>query len=237
VRAVRQLRRHALALGLALVACGDDAGPCDGVAGRCLAVHVSSPTIDTIDQLDLDILYGVRHDVGHTQLEGGRAVPLPVDTSIRFDDAAGALEVGVVAGGKLAGNLLGTGAASATLAPDEHATIAIVLAPPAACVDLSFYCGGDQVAGDPATLYQCDAGAVPQARGRCVHGCVINPGDDDACDGGPDPCVEGGFYCGGNKLDGDPRTLYRCAGGVGTAPMPCADGCEVRPQGTDDACF
>src|SRR5215207_5373708 len=91
---------------VALAACGD-AAPCDDVAGTCLAVHVSSSTVDTIDQLDLDILYGVRHDVAHTQLDGARAVRLPVDTAILLDDDSAALEVGIVAGGKLAGNLLG----------------------------------------------------------------------------------------------------------------------------------
>lgn len=228
------MRRIAL-LGL-LAACSDPA-PCDDVAGRCIAVHISAPDISTIDQLDLDILYGFRHDVAHTQLDGGRAVSLPVDTAILLDSTAASLEVGVVAGGKLAGNLLGTGAASATLAPDEHATLAIVLAPPAACQDASFYCGGDQVAGDPATLYQCDAGAVPQARGRCLNGCTINPAADDTCAAGPDTCVEGGFYCGGNKLVGDPRSRYRCMGGVGTAPQVCANGCEIKPAGFDDACL
>jgi hypothetical protein len=231
------MTRARIAAAALLAAACSDPGPCDDAAGRCLAIHVSSPTITTIDQLDLDILYGVRHDVGHTQLDGGRAVDLPVDTAILLDSTAASLEVGVVAGGKLAGNLLGTGAASATLARDEHASLAIVLAPPAACVDASFYCGGDQVAGDPDTLYQCDAGAVPQARGRCLFGCTINPADDDTCAAGPDPCVEGGFYCGGNKLAGDPRTLYTCAGGVGTAPRVCADGCDIKPAGTDDACL
>lgn len=220
-----------------LAACGGDPAPCDDVAGRCVALHVSSPTIDTIDQLDLDILYGIRHDVAHTQLDGGRAVSLPVDTAILLDSTATSLAVGVVAGGKLAGNLLGTGAASATLAADEHATLAIVLAPPATCQDASFYCGGDQIAGDPDTLYQCDAGAVPQARGRCVNGCTINPADDDTCAAGPETCVEGGFYCGGNELAGDPRTLYTCTGGVGTAPRVCPNGCVIMPPGNDDACL
>jgi len=229
-------RFAALAVVTAAVACGDPA-PCDDVAGTCLAVHVSSSTIDTIDQLDLDVLYGLRHDVGHTQLEGGRAVSLPVDTALLFDEPTASLEVGVVAGGKLAGNLLGTGAASATLAPGEHATLAIVLAPPATCQDAAFYCGGDQLAGDPDTLYQCDVGAVPQARGRCVHGCTINPADDDACAGGPETCIEGGFYCGGNEVAGDPRTLYTCSGGVGTAPQVCTVACLVMPPGDDDACL
>jgi hypothetical protein len=231
-------RRALLAAAAASVTACSDPGPCDDTAGRCIAIHVSSPTVTTIDQLDLDVLYGFRHDVGHTQLAGGRAVSLPVDTALALasDADAASLEVGIVAGGKLAGNLLGTGAASATLAPDEHATLAIVLAPPATCVDAAFYCGGDQLAGDPDTLYQCDVGAVPQARGRCTHGCTINPADDDACAPGPETCVDGGFYCGGNELAGDPRTLYTCMSGAGTAPRVCANGCVVMPAGSDDEC-
>ena len=52
---------------------------------------------------------------------------------------------------------------------------------------------------------------------------------------GPD-CVPGGFYCGGDKLDGDPQTLYKCQpNGSGTVAKSCPNGCQVNP-GTDDAC-
>jgi hypothetical protein len=43
------------------------------------------------------------------------------------------------------------------------------------------------------------------------------------------------LYCGGDKLDGDPQTLYRCMAGVGTSPFTCPAGCAVR-SGGDDMC-
>ena len=69
-----------------------------------------------------------------------------------------------------------------------------------------------------------------------VHGCTVRVGIDDGCDGGPERCVEGGFYCGGNEVVGDPRSLYRCQGGVGVDRMMCPNGCMVAPPLNDDFC-
>lgn len=217
-----------------LAACGEP-DPCAGLADTCLAVRVDSSIAGEIDQLELDILYGDRHATITTQAEGGRVVTLPVTTAIELE-LSGPTFVGVVAAGKLSGLVLGTGAGSAELAPGDRRSIEIRLAETQDCVAGSFYCGGDKMAGDPDTLYQCNAGGVPLARGRCAYGCVIRPGDDDVCRGGGGTCVEGGYYCGGDKLDGDPQTLYRCQDGAGTAGVECADGCVVSPPGMDDAC-
>lgn len=228
------MRRLALALPLALAACGD-VDPCADVAAACLAVHVESDTIDEIDQLELDLLYGGIHSTTTTQADGGQVIGLPLALGIRLP-GTDPLAVGIVAAGKLSGVVLGTGAASATVQPGEHASIEIRLAPAEACVAGSFYCGGDKVAGDPQTLYQCNGGGVPLARGVCTAGCLVRPTDDDTCRADGGPCVEGGRYCGGDKLDGDPQTLYTCTGGVGTNGMTCANGCVVSPPGQDDAC-
>ncbi len=229
-----------LASVLALAAgCGDGApDPCAGLAGACVEVHVSSSTIETIeaiDQLELDVLFGDRHGTTTTQPEGGGTVALPLVTAIELELTA-TVDIGVVAAGKLGGVVLGTGAATTPLAPGARTTIDIVLAPPASCDAGGFYCGGDKLAGDAQTLYQCNGGGVPLARGRCTYGCTIRPSADDVCDGGPMTCIEGGFYCGGNELAGDPRTRYRCVSGVATSPMPCANGCVIAPAGTDDFC-
>jgi hypothetical protein len=49
-------------------------------------------------------------------------------------------------------------------------------------------------------------------------------------------CVVGGEYCGGDKVSGDPATLFRCTGtGAPTVVRKCANGCAVR-SGQDDAC-
>jgi len=232
-------RAAALALALALVAgCGESTDPCAAIAGTCLAVEVRSDTVAEIDQLELDVLYGGRHATATTQAEGGRVVGLPLVTAIELDvTGAGELAVGVVAAGKLSGTVLGTGAASATLAPDEHGAIELVLAPPAECVGGGLYCGGDKVAGDPDTLYQCNEGGVPLARGVCTAGCIVRPADDDACRADGGTCIEGGFYCGGDKVEGDPQTRYTCAGGVGIDGVECADACVVAPPGEDDYCI
>ncbi len=48
-------------------------------------------------------------------------------------------------------------------------------------------------------------------------------------------CVDGGLYCGGDKVEGNASTLYRCEDGEGTKVRACAHGCAVR-SGKDDAC-
>jgi len=45
-----------------------------------------------------------------------------------------------------------------------------------------------------------------------------------------------GLYCGGNGIDGDPGTLYRCTGGAVTVAATCAAGCLRAPAGSNDAC-
>jgi len=232
---VRAVIRAALAGACLLVACGGGDDPCAGVAGTCVAIHVSSDVVAEVDQLELDIVYGERHATTSTQADGGRVVALPLDTAITIaaDDE---VTVAIVAAGKRSGVVLGTGAGSVTVAAGARGAIVIELAEPDACIAGGFYCGGDRVAGDPDTLYACNAGGVPIARGVCAHGCATNPADDDACRGGPETCFDGGFYCGGNEVDGDPRTLYTCANGAGTAGVECADECRVAAAGSDDEC-
>jgi hypothetical protein len=218
-------------LALPLVACGD-ADPCDGVKGRCISLHVDSSTIAKIDQLELDVLYGGRHGTATTS-DG--VVELPLVTSIELP-GSGAVSVGVVAAGKLAGVVLGTGAAQTNVAAGAHVELSLELAKPADCTAGAYYCGGDKLAGDPDTLYQCNGGGVPLARGTCVNGCTVRPTQDDTCDAGPDTCKEGGFYCGGDKVAGDPQSRYRCSGGVGVDRMVCPDGCVIAQAGDDDFC-
>lgn len=217
-----------------VAACGDP-DPCDEIAGACLVVEVTSATVDRIDQLELDIVYGDHHGTTTTQAPGGRVVSLPLSTVIAIENSA-SLAVGVVAAGKLGGVVLGTGAASVSLGAGAHDTITIELAPIAECVAGGLYCGGDKLAGDPETLYQCNGGGVPLARGVCASGCSVRPTADDTCRASAGTCVDGGLYCGGDKLDGDPQRLYRCSAGAGVAGVVCADGCIIGAAGTDDSC-
>ena len=224
--------RAAAAAGLVLLAACSDSDPCDG-AGTCLRIDVDSLSVDTIDTLQLDVVYGDLHST--TATGAGGLSRLPVSTAIILDlPAFSTVRVDVVAAGILAGNALGTGAGGRTIASGAHATLQIQLESAPACSDGRLYCGGNVVVGDFNTLYRCNAGGVPTARGRCVASCVVHPGENDAC-GASGPCQDGGRYCGGDKLEGDPQTLYVCAARVGTMPKLCANGCLVRP-GTDDIC-
>jgi len=218
----------------ALAGCGDDVDPCDGL-GTCVAIHVRSSTVDRIDQLQLDISYGAFHATTSTQPRGGGTAELPLATAIELPGTA-RFEVDIVAAGNLAGNVLGTGAASTAIEPGTREDITIELAPVAQCVAGGHYCGGDKLAGDPMTVYTCNAGGVPLARGRCAFGCITRPAADDQCRGGGGTCVDGGSYCGGDKVDGDPSTLYRCSAGAGVKIRECPDGCVVASAGTDDYC-
>ena len=104
------------------------------------------------------------------------------------------------------------------------------------CVAGGQYCGGNRLTGDRSTLYRCNGSAAPTVIARCTAGCQIMPaGSDDMCRGAGG-CVAGGRYCGGNKVSGDPRTLYRCTGGsAGTPVQHCESGCSINP-GRDDSC-
>lgn len=97
------------------------------------------------------------------------------------------------------------------------------------------YCGGDGVDGDPATLYACTGGQLTPIE-TCALGCQYNDsGTDDTCN---TSCPFGdGMYCGGDGIGGDAATLYQCAAGTVTAIEQCANGCDARPAGYDDACL
>lgn len=218
---------------VALAACSDP-DPCAGL-GACVRLQISSSTVTKLDTLELDIVYGTHHATTSTQAAGGAVVELPLVVAVEVETTA-SVRVGIVAAGKLAGNVLGTGAAATMLAPDAHADLAIDLAPVVACIAGAFYCGGDKLAGDPSTLYQCNAGGVPIARGVCDAGCTVRPTQDDVCAASGGTCVDTGKYCGGDKVAGDPQTLYTCAQGAGTQPMVCANGCVIEAPGTDDHC-
>lgn len=218
-----------------LGACGGDpdVDPCASIAGTCLAVGVDSPSIDRIDELQLDILYGTLHDTLALPADAA----LPVATAIALEPTPGGpTRVDVVAAGLLADAVLGTAHASITLGPDQHGAVTLTLTAPPGCDLGTYYCGGVELSGAPDTVYACTAG-VPTARGRCPGQCVDHPTLGDTCAGVGGTCVAGGFYCGGDKLDGDPSTLYECsATGTGINPEPCPLGCIVAPAGSDDAC-
>jgi hypothetical protein len=109
--------------------------------------------------------------------------------------------------------------------------------PGGSCVSGGFYCGGDKVSGNSSTLYRCNGGGSTTVVSRCAIGCSVNSGRDDSCRKAGS-CVTGGTYCGGDKVNGHPSTLYRCNAGGSKAPTlikKCPNGCVV-PAGRDDYC-
>lgn len=97
------------------------------------------------------------------------------------------------------------------------------------------YCGGDKVGGNPDKLYRCNFDDTATSLGLCVDGCKVRSGMDDICRGSGG-CTVGGYYCGGDKVTGNPNVLYRCTGGNdGNVVRTCASGCRVN-AGTDDDC-
>ncbi len=78
-------------------------------------------------------------------------------------------------------------------------------------------------------------------------GVVDEPGQTEDAGADPDPdagaivtsggnCSLNGLYCGGDKVIGDSKTLYKCNGpGTPTVVEKCASGCSVN-SGRDDSC-
>jgi hypothetical protein len=169
-----------LPLCLVLVACGP-ADPCASVTGACVTVHVESSLVRAIDQLDLDIRAGTLHDTAATRPADGNAVALPLATAIELALTGAAVEVRVAAAGELGGVVVGTGAASTTVAPGEHASMRVLLTTPGVCVVGGSYCGGDKLSGTRNSLYRCDAGGAATLLMACAQSCEIRPTQDDAC--------------------------------------------------------
>jgi hypothetical protein len=104
---------------------------------------------------------------------------------------------------------------------------------PPLCTAKHHYCGGHVIMGTATKLYVCsDDGSSTSLVETCTHGCLVRPlNKDDHC-----RCLAGGYYCGGDHIEGDPSTLYRCnVDGSGTLFEHCTKGCIVTP-GKDDSC-
>ena len=110
-----------------------------------------------------------------------------------------------------------------------------------ACPNNGLYCGGDYIQGDANTLYRCSNHSLSVVQ-SCSGGCQVNSnGVDDACKAAPPPpqstwCPNDGLYCGGDYIQGDANTLYRCSSHSLAPQSYCASGCQVQPDGSDDYC-
>lgn len=108
----------------------------------------------------------------------------------------------------------------------------------AGCTVGGLYCGGHGVTGSAGLLYRCTGGTAGTIVMKCATSCVaIGPGGSDGCSTPANPCVNGGAYCGGDKVNGDPDVLYRCGANQTTSVINrCQKGCVVMPPGQDDEC-
>lgn len=105
------------------------------------------------------------------------------------------------------------------------------------CAAGTLTCGGDAVRGDPTILYRCAGDGGGALVAKCASGCMPADGGVAHCAIPVTPCEVGGYYCGGDKLDGDPGVLYRCGtGSVAIESERCKKGCQVAPPENDDRC-
>jgi 3D (Asp-Asp-Asp) domain-containing protein len=104
------------------------------------------------------------------------------------------------------------------------------------CAREALVCGGE--GGEAHMLHRCHDGHLSFAR-ACTWGCQRGHGGaDDACKPRPPMtfCADNGLFCGGDRVDGRPGVLYRCADhGLGVEEV-CGRGCSVDPDGLSDRC-
>jgi hypothetical protein len=221
------------ALAAALIGCTSPPDPC-GDAQTCVTIDVDSFLIRTIDQLELDLVYGNVHTTTTTGTRG-TSIDLPVSTALILDLPGPLIEVTFIAAARLDGAVLGADAGQITVQSGHRSSTSIDLSPFGTCVESAIYCGGVGVfTAEFETLYQCDHG-VPLYYARCPSGCGPIAGPGGVCYGTGGLCRDAGNYCGGHTVDGDPFTLYVCQDFRGTQPRACPNGCLVRGDG-DDVC-
>ena len=243
---IRTRARLAVAAGAGLlVACtqtdmpGDQpADPC-AAAATCVDLEIDSFMFLTIDQLELDVVIDRQHAAGSPRTTGtvGQTVDLPTSLHLALDlPGPSPIDVDVIAAGKLNGSVLGTAGRSVTVQQGQQATVGIFLQRADPCVEGELYCGGtDSTAGaDGNTLYRC-TGGVPIFYASCSSVCLGLHVPHAVCYGGGGTCRDGGTYCGGDAIDGDPNRLYVCSHSGTMTSMLCPRSCVVRGGG-NDAC-
>jgi len=222
--------------GAAAVLAACHLGPEDrcGAATTCVNVEVNGYPFKEIDQLTFDVVYGTRH--ANTTIDAGGAISLPTSVPLTFALTDPALiDVELIAAGKLGGRVLGADARSIQLQLGDQISATLLLFSIRACTEGAVYCGGTgDIIAESQTLYRC-TGGLPVYYARCAEACSPHFTDHGECVG-LGLCSDGGHYCGGNKLDGDPSTLYVCKDFDATAPVLCPSGCVIRGGDGSDAC-
>jgi len=222
--------RALLASAAVLAGCSTDGDPCDG-ADTCVQLDVDGLEVRTIDQVELDLIYAGHHA---TTTVGtiGDAKDLPFSFPLRLDVPDPLISISVIAAGRLNGTVLGLDAANTTVQQGHHESLRLLLGAAHGCTEGGLYCGGtDDVLADGRSLYRCTR-QVPIFYMRCRGSCYPHY-DDHALCAADGVCRDGGTYCGGHALDGDPGTLYVCQDFRGVTPTPCPRGCVEHGDGAD----
>jgi hypothetical protein len=224
------IARAAAAAALLAACSASEPDPC-GDAATCLRLNINGLLIDSIDQLELDVVIGgTTHSTVTTGMPG-QLVSLPTSTSIKLAIPLPVISVDLIAAGRRAGVVVGLDGASAMVFGGDHHSVDLFLSSAFRCTEGELSCGyGVGLSGQPNWIYRC-TDQVPIFDARCMRSCSGSFGSEVTCfDTG---CAEGGHYCGGDKLDGDPHTLYICNQSRGTLPMRCPHSCVVTANGND----
>lgn len=204
--------------------------PC-GDALTCVRLDVSGLLIDQIDQLQLDIVLGGRVHSTVTTGTRGQHISLPTSTSIKLSTMSLPTTVDVVAAGRRDGQVVGLASGAVTVLLNDHASLRLELSDLERCTEDRLVCGSSVGVFDHSdTIYRCIDGA-PIFYARCFRSCSdFRAGDAVCSDFG---CTQGGHYCGGDKVEGDPFTLYTCDGIDGVMPTRCPGECLALGGGND----
>lgn len=106
------------------------------------------------------------------------------------------------------------------------------------CNNAGWYCGNDGLGKDPNTNYYCNkAGGDVTDSKKCGATCVTMPsGNNDECTSNGSCSGLHGYYCGGDKVNGDKNDLYFCKNGEFSGATYCNNGCHTAASGYDDYC-
>lgn len=176
---------RALAAGAAagaLAACGHSDPCASGVS--CVNLVIDSIRIQTIDQLELDVVYDGHH--GTTTLgTAGDSFGLPIMVPLTLDVPGSPLiDVSLIVAGKLGGHVLGAGGDSTTVQRGSQTSTLVLIDPFTPCIEGELYCSLslDLLGADSEVLYRC-TGGVPIFSMRCSSGCNPYGGAHGQCAG------------------------------------------------------
>lgn len=185
------MRRAAL-LWVALAGCSTSPDPCAGVSGTCVALTITSATVSRVDTLQVSAFGESKSSLA------GKLSSLPIHVAlIPPATATGQNPIEVTASS--AGQLVGSGSATATVTPGKHTAVTLPLesgGPPdlsatTVSVDLNEATDSGTTADDLSTPSSCP---VNQALCKVSSGasvCIDITSDPQNCGGCANACLLG----------------------------------------------